>query len=146
MRKPAGYEDTLRALGHELDEAGLKGIYIQETPKQLRVSAREAPSGRPKELSFLFADLQRMVDAAHARRSTGQPERTKAFTYENLLRVLGHDLDQRGCEAFFLSEWNGDEVRIQCREPATQRMTLIRIHRRSGLARALEEAYLRRTK
>lgn len=145
MRKPARYEDTLRALGHVLDETDLKGIYVQETHKQIRVSARHVPPGKPKELSFRFEDLKQIVDNAHSRRGTTQPKTPKASTYENMLRLLGHDLDASGCEAFFISEYDNQEVRVRCRGPSSFRMSIVRVHRRNDLARALEEALLRRT-
>jgi hypothetical protein len=144
MLKPAEYEDTLRAVGRKLDEAGLKGIYVQETKKQLRVSARQAPTGAPTELRFRAEDLRKLLEEAHSRRGGGGLASPQALSYENMLRALGHELDQRECEAFFIGEYEGDEIRVSCRGPSDFRMRYVSIHHRLDLQRLLEEAVERR--
>jgi hypothetical protein len=78
---PSGYEDALRALGHDLDERVAENIVITEFVSFFTVSGF-APAGAPQTAGYRpfaealgAADLQVMLEAAHARRGSYVPIR-----------------------------------------------------------------------
>lgn len=69
------YEDTLRALGHYLDEQRFTTIAIVETPEGFLVKGYVAAEGREGEIhlapqTYLFTneDLDILLERAYARR------------------------------------------------------------------------------
>lgn len=84
MRDPSGryrtrYEDTLRALGHYLDQQRFTRILVVETPEGLLVKGYVATPGRddesftlsPETLLFTDDDLLQLLEEAYRRRGTG---------------------------------------------------------------------------
>ncbi|MCX2726030.1 hypothetical protein OO015_00720 [Thermomicrobium sp. 4228-Ro] len=84
MRDPSGryrtrYEDTLRALGHYLDQQRFTRILVVETPEGFLVKGYVATPGRddesftlsPETLLFTDDDLLQLLEEAYRRRGTG---------------------------------------------------------------------------
>ncbi len=73
------YEDTLRALGHYLDQQRFTRILVVETPEGFLVKGYVANPGRdeeivtlaPETLLFTDDDLVRLLEEAYRRRGTG---------------------------------------------------------------------------
>ncbi len=73
------YEDTLRALGHYLDQERFTRILVVETPEGFLVKGYVASPGRdeeivtlsPETLLFTDDDLVRLLEEAYRRRGTG---------------------------------------------------------------------------
>ncbi|MEM2002589.1 MAG: hypothetical protein QXT77_08100, partial [Candidatus Methanomethylicaceae archaeon] len=73
------YEDTLRALGHYLDQHRFTRIAVIETPEGFLVKGYVAAPGRdeeslslaPETLLFTDADLIQLLEEAYRRRGTG---------------------------------------------------------------------------
>ncbi|MFN3336525.1 MAG: hypothetical protein ACK42I_03375 [Thermomicrobium sp.] len=74
------YEDTLRALGHYLDQHRFTRIAVIETPEGFLVKGYVARPGRdeeslslaPETLLFTDADLIQLLEEAYRRRGTGR--------------------------------------------------------------------------
>ena len=84
MRDPTGrfrtrYEDTLRALGHYLDQQRFTRILVVETPEGFLIKGYVATPGRddesfalsPETLLFTDDDLLQLLEEAYRRRGTG---------------------------------------------------------------------------
>ncbi|MCX7623963.1 MAG: hypothetical protein RMK01_02380 [Thermomicrobium sp.] len=73
------YEDTLRALGHYLDQQRFTRILVVETPEGFLVKGYVATPGRdeesfsltPETLLFTDEDLLQLLEEAYRRRGTG---------------------------------------------------------------------------
>lgn len=74
------YEDTLRALGHYLDQERFTRILVAETPEGFLVKGYVACSGRddehfelmPETVFFTNEDLVQLLEEAYRRRGTGR--------------------------------------------------------------------------
>lgn len=110
MQKPSGYEDCLRAVGHELDRAKFRAFALEEDDDALWVvMLRKTGRKRHKRWHYWEGDMQELVARAHARRGTGKPGPV-ALNYENTLRVVGNQLDALSCQSLLLTEFNGEIV------------------------------------
>ncbi|MCS7050411.1 MAG: hypothetical protein NZL87_02240 [Thermomicrobium sp.] len=74
------YEDTLRALGHYLDQHRFTRIAVVETPEGFLVKGYIVTAGRdeesfslaPETLLFTDQDLVQLLEEAYRRRGTGR--------------------------------------------------------------------------
>ncbi len=108
MRKPSTYEDCLRAVGHEIDRCKFRAFALEEDADAIWVlMLRKTGRKRHKRWHYREAGLRELVDRAHSRRGTGKPDQP-SLNYENILRLVGHELDGLSCQSLLLMEFNGE--------------------------------------
>lgn len=102
------YQNRLRVIGRELDRQHISGITIMEVPGGFVVRA-QLHDGEPTAFEFLDSDFSQMVVNAIAAR--GEGETTRPATpllptgYEDFLRSLGYELDERVAEGVYVAEY-----------------------------------------
>lgn len=102
------YQNRLRVIGRELDHQQISGVTIMEVPGGFVVRAQN----RHEEsiaLEFLDVDFSQMVVDAIAARGEGETSRPATHLlptgYEDFLRSLGYELDERIAEGIYVAEY-----------------------------------------
>jgi len=104
----ANYEDRLRLIGRYLDLSGYRAPTVIEVEGGLLVRAFPQRSRVPEALEFPYDGFEDMLNDALAARGVG--ERTHDTIplaptgYEDLLRAIGHELDDRVATAIVITE------------------------------------------
>lgn len=104
------YQNRLRAIGHELDTHGYRTINLSQVLDGFHVRTFMPGQRAPEVLVFTDRDLHALVEQSVARRGTG--ERSTAHPrwlptgYEDFLRAVGYELDQRKAEAITITEFD----------------------------------------
>jgi hypothetical protein len=104
----ANYEDRLRLIGRYLDLGGYRAPTVIEVDGGLLVRAFPERSRIPDALEFPYVGFEEMLNEALAARGAG--ERTHESIplaptgYEDLLRAIGHELDDRIATAIVITE------------------------------------------
>lgn len=102
------YQNRLRVIGRELDRQHISGITIMEVPGGFVVRA-QYQDGEPVALEFLDSDFSQMVITAIAARGEGETTRPATALlptgYEDFLRSLGYELDERVAEGVYVAEY-----------------------------------------
>ncbi|HWE61667.1 MAG TPA: response regulator [Chloroflexota bacterium] len=148
------YENRLRAIGHELDTSGYRSINLSQVIGGFHVRAIAPRQRTPEVLVFHDHDLQLMMEQTLGKRGTGERVRDQfhwlATGYEDFLRALGYELDQRKAEAITITEFD--------RVVAVGGVALLDHERQAGLgpfqellsqediSRLLDAAFMRRTR
>lgn len=108
MALPSNYEDCFRAIGYELDRAGVGQIRLEETVGDIVVTS----GGWPPRAVFIF-DRERVagfLNEAKARRGTGVQPRDSPDSYQDMLRAIGKLLDQQGSQEVLIIHEKDDVV------------------------------------
>ena len=108
MQKPSTYEDCLRAIGHEIDKHDFRAFAIGEDSEAIWVLLlRKTGRKRHRRWHFRPEALEHLLQQARSRRGTGHPGFPR-LNYENVLRLVGHELDRCSCQSLLLMESNGE--------------------------------------
>jgi hypothetical protein len=136
------YQDLLRAVGRECDQAGLRDLRVIETDTGLHLQFRYTEEVGEADTGFQIfrytdAALLELLQGAYALRGSGideqQPSPSVGLPYQQILRALGRLLDQDGLRDFRFIE-QPDGVLIQAssgvlrRGFRTYRLASTRLH------------------
>lgn len=104
----ARYETALRVIGRHLDLHGCRQTALFETAAGFIARAVVSDARAPVAFEFRAEELTSLLERARSSRGKGvrsQPGTTLAPTgYEDLLRALGHHLDQRDAAGVIIVE------------------------------------------
>lgn len=148
----AGYETALRVIGRHLDLQGCRQTTLFETAGGFIARAVISDPRTPVALEFHADELAGLMEQARAGRGKGV--RTELGSpllptgYEDFLRALGHDLDQRNATGVLISELRNVVV-VSGVEPGvvTGNPALVPFEdqlRPNDIERLLDEAFRRR--
>ncbi len=132
----SNYEDTLRAIGYQLDRAGLGQIRLEETVGDVVITS----GGWPPRAVFIY-DQDRVaafVNEARSRRGSGGQPVDSPESYQDMLRAIGKLLDEQGSRDVLIIHEKDDVV-------VTWRGTMERkIFDKSAIAELIEKGKRKR--
>lgn len=105
------YEDRLRLVGRYLDLGGFRAPTIVEVQGGLLVRAFPERGRVPETLEFPYESFDEMLEQARTARGAGDHEHDSILLaptgYEDLLRAIGYELDDRVASAIVITECGG---------------------------------------
>jgi hypothetical protein len=126
MRKPSNYEECLRAIGCELDGSRFKGFALEEDSEAMwLLLVRGAGSKRQSRSHYRGPELRDLLIASKRRRRSSGNGQCRTLNYENMLRLVGSELDARSCRSFLLFEARGEIMVRYAMCESTQRPHLL---------------------
>jgi len=150
----ATYQNRLRVIGRQLDLYGYRALNLSEVAGGFLARALPPAGRQPEALEFPDRDLPQSLAAAFAARGEGEHRRAASHLlptgYEDVLRALGHDLDERLAEAITITELDAFVVvaGVEQREAfgAHALAPFQQLLRQDDLATLLDAAFRRRVK
>ncbi|HLT19009.1 MAG TPA: response regulator [Thermomicrobiales bacterium] len=147
------YQNRLRAVGRHLDLYGFRRIYILEVEGGFVVRATAADGRETETLEFADQHFPQLLASCAAARGEGErhwpvPGSLLPTGYEDFLRAVGYELDQRAAEAITISEL--DDLAVVSGVGRVDEYGVTRfgplqwLLRRPDVERLLDEAYRRR--
>lgn len=104
------YQNRLRVIGRQLDQSGYRSVNIVEVAGGFLVRAVARGQRSPEALEFPDSDFAYLVGNAHRSRGEELWDRQKSDLlptgYEDFLRSLGYQLDDRLAEAASIAEFD----------------------------------------
>lgn len=102
------YEDRLRLVGRYLDLSGFRAPTIIEVEGGLLERAFPGRGRAPEALEFPYEGFEELLEQAVSARGAGdhvhESNRLAPTGYEDLLRAVGHGLDERVASAIVITE------------------------------------------
>lgn len=102
------YQNRLRVLGRHLDEQRLHSITLIEVPEGFLVRGMQGTNPWPLLVEFDDRKISKLLRKAPELRGGPPPHRESSDLvpdgYENMLRALGYELDQRIAENIVIAE------------------------------------------
>jgi hypothetical protein len=148
----AAYETALRVIGRHLDLQGCRQTTLFETAGGFIARAVINDPRTPVALEFHAEELATLLQQARAGRGKGVRAELGSpllpTGYEDFLRALGHDLDQRDAAGIFISELrnvmvvSGVEPGVVSGKPAF--VPFEQLLRPNEIERMLDDAFHRR--
>lgn len=109
LRSPT-YQNRLRVIGRQLDRYRYKSINLVEVAGGFLIRAQQRGIREPEALEFPNTDFPHLVSNAFEARTEDPWERATTDLlptgYEDFLRTLGFELDERSAEAISIAEFD----------------------------------------
>jgi CheY-like chemotaxis protein len=104
------YQNRLRVIGRQLDWYGYRSVNVVEVAGGFLVRTQGRRQREPEALEFPNSDFPHLVAGAFAARGEEPWQRPRTAMlptgYEDFLRALGYNLDQRSAEAISIAEFD----------------------------------------
>jgi len=127
IRRLGTYQDVLRAIGYDLDRSGFNHIILEEANREVVAFHLAPPDGVVRTQRYTEGRIRRMLAEAKGRRGQGpHPDKRAFLCYEDRLRAMGYQLDERGLRRVLIVESDGTFIIKESAREGTPRVLIYR--------------------
>jgi len=127
VRRLGTYQDILRAIGYDLDRSGFNHIILEESNREVAAFQLAPPEGVVRVHHYSESRIRRMVAEARARRGQGpRPDKQAYLSYEDRLRTIGYQLDEKGLRRVLIIESDGTFIVKESAREGTPKVLIYR--------------------